>query len=276
MKPPPPSGTAEGTQPPYLIESIDNGSRILLMLQDRPTIRAAEVARELGVARSTAHRMVSTLVHRGMLRQNPADKSYSAGFALVKLGLAVMGAGDLKAEVQPYLDRLTAITGETAQFLVREDDEVLFVSGSESPQVVRAGVRIGTRMPAHVTASGRCLLALTSEDRLKQLYPSQRLHGGTDTAIRTRKALFDDLQQVRSDGFAVNDAASEAALISVAMPLLDSHDMAQGAISVSGPAERMRDKVEAVRTDLAAVVGDLETTLFRRSVSHPADPDGPA
>jgi DNA-binding IclR family transcriptional regulator len=255
----------------YLIESVDNSARILLMLKNRPAIRAADIARELGVARSTAHRMVSTLQHRGLLRQNAEDKSYSAGFALVELGLSILGATDLRTAVKPYLDRLAGRTGETTHLLLLEEQEVVFVAGTEGEHVVRAALRVGSRLPAHVTAAGRCLLAALPEEQVVDLYPSPRLRGGTRNAIHGRKELLEDLRRVRAAGYAVNEAESEESLLAVGMPVRDSRGAAQGAISVSGPVDRMRANLENVLADLGASVRDIETRVFHRTT--PGEPE---
>lgn len=249
----------------YIIDSVDNAARILLMLKDKPAIRSIDIAKELGVARSTAHRMVSTLQHRGLLRQNPEDKSYSAGFGLVELGMSVIGATDFKAEAEPFLARLAAGTGETTQLLVLEEDEVVFVAGVEGSHIIRAASRVGTRLPAHTTAAGRCILSALPETEFAKLYPSQRLRGGTGEAIHSRKALEEDLRRVRETGIAVNRAESEPGLLAVSMPVFDSRGTVQGAISVSGPAERMEKNLEEIQAKLRAGVRDIETLVFNRA-----------
>ncbi|MFJ4268604.1 IclR family transcriptional regulator [Paenarthrobacter nicotinovorans] len=245
----------------YLIDSIDNGSRILLMLRDHPVIRAADVARELGVARSTAHRMVSTLQYRGLLRQNP-DKTYSAGHSLMELGMAVIGATDLRTESQPFLESLASRSGETAHLLILEGTESVFAAGAESTRVIRAALRIGTRFPAHVTAAGRCLLAALPIEEVKQLFPSPRLSGGTNQAIHTRSELLTVLQQVREKGYAVNDSESEPDLFAIAMPLVDSRGVTRAAITLSGPAERMRNSVDHLRDELEATVKEFSSKVL--------------
>lgn len=249
----------------YAIDSVENAARTLLMLRDRPSIRAIDVASELGVARSTAHRMVTTLQRCGLLRRNETDKSYGAGYALVELGMAVIGAADVTTEVAPVLAQLAGETGETAHFLVRENDEVLFVSATEGSHVIRAASRVGTRLPAHITSAGRCLLAALPADEFEQLYPPGRpLRGGTDAAIRTRAQLAKDLESVAAQGYAVNVAESEPGLVAVSVPVRDARGAALGAVSISGPADRLEPKVTQIADTLRSAIARLERSLTHR------------
>lgn len=248
----------------YSIESVENAARTLLMLREKPSIRAVDVATELGVARSTAHRMVSTLAQSGLLRRDDNDKSYRAGYALVELGMAVIGAADIRSEVGPSLASLAASTGETTHFLVREGHDVLFVSVAEGTHVIRAVPRVGTRLPAHVTSAGRCILAAMPRSEVSALYPAgQRLRGGTDRAFTSTAQLTRDLDDVAAQGFAVNRSQSEPGLTAVSVAIRDARGSALGAISVSGPTDRIDPAVDAIVEALQSEVQRLEGALAR-------------
>ncbi|GGA67206.1 IclR family transcriptional regulator [Pseudoclavibacter endophyticus] len=249
----------------YTIDAVDNAARILLMLAERPWLRTSDVANELGVARSTAHRMVSTLLERGLLRYNPGDKSYGAGYRLVELGMSVIGVGDLKSEAIPFLAQVAAMTGETAHLIVLEGDEIVFVSVAEGGHVIRAASRVGARVPAHATAAGKCLLAQLSPAEFDQLYPSATLAPATDATIRSRVALVETLDTVRAQGFAVNDGESESELAAVSAPIIDTRGTAHGAISISGPKERVRAARERYVDAVVSATRGLERKIFGRA-----------
>ncbi|HHU39397.1 MAG TPA: IclR family transcriptional regulator [Propionibacterium sp.] len=234
----------------YTIESVENALRTLLLLRNNPSFRAIDVATELQVARSTAHRMVATLEKHNFVRRNP-DKSFSAGFQLVELGIAVLGGTDFAAEIQPFLDQLAQRTGETAHFLILDRDESVFVAGAEGTHVVRAVVRVGERLPAHATGAGRVLLAALPEADVASLYADHPLEGGTAHAIRTFDELRDDLVRVRAEGRAINTSHSEEGLMAVARPVVDATGTLRGAISVSGPEWRFAPRLTEVDRLLA-------------------------
>ncbi|MGO2110084.1 MAG: IclR family transcriptional regulator [Pseudoclavibacter sp.] len=261
----------------YTIEAVDNAARILLMLADRPWLRTSDVAGELGVSRSTAHRMVTTLLERGLLRYNPGDKSYGPGYRLVELGMSVIGVGDLKSEAMPFLAQVAAATGETAHLIMLERDEIVFVSVVEGGHVIRAASRVGARVPAHATAAGKCLLAQLTPEELEQRYPSARLAPATDATVRSRAALLKQLDAARERGYAINDGESESELAAISAPILDARGAAHGAISISGPIQRVRAARERYVDAVVAATRDLERKLFGRdaAVGGPAAPPAP-
>lgn len=252
----------------YAIDSVEKAARTLMMLRDRPSIRAADVAVELNVARSTAHRMVSTLAQTGLLRRNTPEKTYSAGPALIDLSRSVSGSIDVRAAVGPALSSLAERTGETAQFLVRERDEVVFVDAAEGTRIIRAASRVGTRLPAHVTAAGKCLLAELPRAEVEPLYTSTRhWPDGTAHAIRGREELLRELDEVTEKGWALNRSESEPDLFGLAMAVHDAAGTAIGAITISGPHARMVAEQSSILTELQREIVLLERGAASRTIS---------
>ncbi|MYW90794.1 IclR family transcriptional regulator [Amycolatopsis rubida] len=245
----------------YPVEAIDNAARILLMLVDNPSLRVADVSAELGVARSTAHRMLTTLQARDLLRQDAQTKSYGPGPALARLGIAVIGAGALRDEARLLLEKLVDDTSETAHLLVLEGTETVFVEGVESRQVIRAGLRTGQRGPAHASAAGKALLAELSREELRRRYPGARLRGGTERAVSTRRALEAELEKVRETGYATNMEESEWDLCAVAATVRNRQGVACGALSVSGPARRAGAKLALLSAAVVAAATELGARL---------------
>ncbi len=242
----------------YPIESVENAARVLLMLRDKRILRVAEVSADLGIARSSAHRMLTTLQAHGLLRQDAASRGYRAGARLVELGIAVIGATDLRAEARPILEELAKATDETIHLVVLEDTQILFVDGVEGNHVIRAALRVGDRGPAHAAAAGKVLLAALSPADFRARYPTARLRGGTDRAIAGRRELEAELERVRAAGYATNFGESETSLHAVSAPVLDATGTARAAISLSGPSSRL---TEADLERLSGVIIDAASRL---------------
>ncbi|MCP2281012.1 IclR family transcriptional regulator [Nocardia amikacinitolerans] len=246
----------------YPIESVDNAVRILLMLRHRRSLRAARVADELGVARSTAYRMLTTLQARDMLRQDAVSKEFGPGPALVELGIAVIGAADLKAEARPTLERLAERTGETVHLCALEGAHTLFLDGVEGGHVIRAGLRIGQRLPAHSTSAGKVLLAALDPAEILQRFPKAKLTGGTERALKTRRALEVELDEVRQRGIALNLSESESDLNAVSVAIRDSRGVARGALTISGPAYRLPvERISELTADLLSGEREIAARL---------------
>ena len=185
----------------------------------------AETSRLLGVARSTAHRLLAMLAHYEFVVQNEHTRAYHAGPALVALGSVVAANDDVHSAVRPHLETLASTFGETVHVCTLRGADVVFLGGVESTKALRAGNRTGTVLAAHATSGGKAMLALPALTR---------------RTIRTRTALLRELQHVRERGFAINDAESEAGLYALSCTVLSRTGELRGAITISGPQARFR------------------------------------
>lgn len=242
----------------YPIESVENAARTLLMLRTRSSVRIVDVADELGAARSTAHRMVSTLAQAGLLERHPTDKSFVAGPALIRLAQALTKKGDVRTEIEPTLAWLVDQTGETAHYLVLKEDQALFLSCVESRHIIRAVSRVGKRMPAHITSAGKGLLATLAPEEIERRFSGDRSwDAGTDLAIHDRDHLLAELKQIANRGWALNNEESEPGVIGVSTVLRGEQGEILGAITVSGPAERMRPRISEIVAKLRTAAEDF-------------------
>ncbi|MGH3304336.1 MAG: IclR family transcriptional regulator [Streptosporangiaceae bacterium] len=254
--------------PAYRLHSVDHALQLLLLFRSKPSLRVSEVADHLNVARSTAHRLLSMLVHRQFAEQDPVTKTYSPGPRLVEIGLAAVGALDLRARLRPFLLDVAAATGETVSLLVLEHDMVHFVDSIESQRTVRVSSRLDARMPAHSTSAGKAILAALTTDEVLAIYPAERLVTLTDQTTMTRSRLLDELALVRATGFATNFEESEIGLGAVGMAVLDTDRRPVAAFTVAGPMQRMNgDYVGQIAAELAPIAAAATADL--RHVRRP-------
>src|SRR5205809_330220 len=121
-------GTAPDVkEPAYPIGSVDNALRLLLLFRRRKVVRIVDASAELGVARSTAHRLMEMLSYHGFVRQEPHTRAYVAGPALLDIGLSIATQFDVRAVARPALERLQADTGETVHLARLELPNVRFI-----------------------------------------------------------------------------------------------------------------------------------------------------
>ncbi|MEV0636029.1 helix-turn-helix domain-containing protein, partial [Streptomyces sp. NPDC050619] len=139
---------ASGPAPQYPIESVDNALRVLLLLGERNELRLTEVAQYLGVATSTAHRLLAMLTYRGFIRQAERGKAYVPGTALTGVAFSILQRFDVRQALHPFLERLNAQLQETVHLGVLDGTTVRFVDALESPRAVRVASRLGQSMPA--------------------------------------------------------------------------------------------------------------------------------
>jgi IclR family acetate operon transcriptional repressor len=242
----------------YPISSVDNALRLLLLYRERRLIRVTDAATELGVGRSTAHRLLATLQAHGFVEQDPETRAYRAGAALAEIGLATIREDGLGARLRPFMERLRDETQETIQLVVLQGANCLFIETVESRRPVRTTSRVGIVVPAHCLSGGKALLAALPLGRLHQLYPSAQLPTATPNSLTTRDELEEHLEAVRERGYATNFGESEQEIGSIGVAVRDVDGVARAGLAVSGPLSRVN---ETRVSEVAAIVAALQRTV---------------
>lgn len=248
--------------PQYPIESVDNALKLLLLLGEQPELRLTEATRYLGVASSTAHRLLAMLAYRGFVRQDPASKAYRPGPALTGVAFAVFGRLDIGRVAGPVLREVSEQLGETTHIGMLDGASVRFVAAVEGPAAVRVASRLGRSMPAHCTSTGKVLLAQLSGPDLNQLLPGGRLEGITGKSITTRTALRQELSAIRQRGYATNREESEDDVASVAVAIPASAPGLRLALNAAAPVHRLpKTRYPAVAAILRAAAEQIADQL---------------
>jgi DNA-binding IclR family transcriptional regulator len=236
------SDGATSDRPGSLIGAVDNVLRLLRLFEDHEMIRVNQVAREMGLSRSTVHRMLATLSHHQFVEQDEYSRAYRPGPALVDIGLSVVAKIDIRAISHTALVDLRDLTGETAHLgIMRGAASILFLDGVESDRIVRTGSRIGRIMPAHSTATGKVLLAERADEEIAAMYPSGVLEATTSRTLTTVEELLEQLAEVRRLGYAVNHAESEDDVAAVAAAVRDKRGRVRCALVTTAPVSRADD-----------------------------------
>ncbi|MDT0444365.1 IclR family transcriptional regulator [Streptomyces johnsoniae] len=261
---PPGDETRDGwsaVPPPYSLASVDNALRLIHVLDERGELRVFEAAELLGVARSTAHRLLSTLAFRGFATRGGDSHVYRPGPALVDAGLRAIARLDLRQVARPHLLALAEETGETVHLVVLEGNGARFVDGVESSQPLRVGLRVGMVLPAHATAAGKAILAALPPGQVRDLYPRgvQALTGRT---LQSLDEIERHLATVDRAGYATNHGESADDVAAVGVVVRDHARTPVAAIALAAPAERLlppRIPLIAIRMHRAslAISGDF-------------------
>lgn len=243
----------ENHAPPYPIQSVDYALQLLLILKRDGVLRVSEAAAELGVARSTAHRLISMLRFRGFVEQ-ARDRTYRAGSAFADLGGGPSSATALLGIARPYLVRLTEKAGETSNLMIRVGSDVQFIDSIESKQALRVGSRVGVRLAARLTSGGKVLLADLPFEEVALLHPG--------LAADDLGTLKRTLAAVRRQGFGTNIQESERGVVAAGMAVRGLNGSAIAAVTISAPTVRfnrgkvadllpaLTDTVEGIRSDI--------------------------
>jgi IclR family acetate operon transcriptional repressor len=219
--------------------SVANAARVLKAFTstDREW-GVSDLARRLGIAKSTAHRLLATLTDEGLLEQDSTTGRYRLGLAIFDLAAAAQSV-DLHEAVLSPMNELRNRTGETVHVAVLDGREVVYVERLDSHATLRLLAEVGRRNSAHCSGCGKALLAFLPPDQLDRTLRNWKLASKTVHTITDLAALRKDLAESRRRGYAVNRRESEVGVISVAAPIRDVSGRAVAAISVVGPVDRL-------------------------------------
>jgi DNA-binding IclR family transcriptional regulator len=197
----------------------------------------SDIARRLGVAKSTAHRLLTSLCARGLTEQNPETSQYRLGMHLFELGQLAQHRMRLRKTALPLLEELRQVSGCTVHLAIGSGPDVLYVERLETMRGIQMMTSVGRRVPAHCTSSGKALAAF--DPQLAQARRTAGFPPLTDQSIRTVANFDRALCEVRRRGIATNIGEAKVGLSSVAAPVLDVTGHAHAAISLVGPAHEL-------------------------------------
>lgn len=216
------------------IQSLARGLKILDLLgssEDGASI--TELAAALGVDKGSASRLVATLVHYHHAVKDENTRRYHLGPQVLTLSRSVLTRMSLRETAKPFLRQLMESSGECAHLAIPAQGKVLYIDQVESPATLRVNAAVGTLNPPHCTALGKVLLAFGALDT-----PGD-LEAFTPQTITRPKALQRHLEQVKRQGYALDDEEFDPGVRCIAAPVFDFRGKAVGSIGISGPSTRV-------------------------------------
>lgn len=219
----------------YSVEALARGLEILELFSDiNPSLSLTEIVASLGLAKSTAFRMLSTLEHLGYIERDPSTKRYRPSLKILRLGFTALSGLELRQIARAHLEQLSQEVSETVSLAVIEDIKVTYVDRIRHRAIVGVVLGIGSQLPAYCTALGKVLLAdLPEEDAIQRL-SKNHLIALTDKTVTDIEILIKILRSVRENGYAVDDEELAIGLRAAAAPIRDISGRAVAAINVSG------------------------------------------
>lgn len=196
-----------------------------------------EIAEHLQVSKSTAHRYLTTLERLGTVEHDERDR-FRLGIKLVELAGVILRNNDLRNQSEAILNELAAQTQETIHLGVPSETEVVYIAKIDSSHSIQMRSSIGGRVPMHCTALGKAILAYAPSTLVEQVI-HQGLTRRTPRTITSPETLRAELERVRAQGFSVDLEENEAGVCCVGAPVFNHDGKVIGAISISGPAQRL-------------------------------------
>lgn len=237
--------------------------RALTIMEELARIGEAgvtELAGGLGVHKSTAFRLVTTLEAHGLVEQTEDRGKYRLGVGLLRLAGATTARLDVVQEARPITRQLAATTGETVNISVLADKSAFYLDQVAGSSALQPHNWVGQHIPLHATSNGKVLLSGLDEERLDALLAE--LPAFTGHTITAREDLAAELERVRRQGYATAVDELEIGLAAVAAPIRNAHGDVIASMSVSGPTFRLsEDRLAEVIPLLVRAAEDVSHRL---------------
>ena len=226
-----------------VVKSVARAARLLIALANAGReVSLTELSEDLGLPPSTVHRLTSTLIAYHLVEQNAVTGKYKLGLTALHLAYSVLQQLDFRQEAKPVMEWLADFTGETVNLSVLDGDEVVYIEKAEGSSSLRMLSRIGHRAPVHCTGVGKILLSEMALDEVRAILRRTGFPRLTPNTIVTFDEYLRELEFVRANGYALDNAECEEGASCVAAPIRDHTGKIVAALSISGPTVRFGDE----------------------------------
>ena len=236
------------------IAGLEKGLSIIESFDDaHPRLTASQAGAHCGMTRTAARRYLLTLQHLGYVAGD--GKLFWLTPRVLRLGQSYLESAGLPRIVQPFLQRITASTQESAYMSVMDGDDIVYIARNGANRVMSTGYVLGSRVQAQVTAAGMLMLAAREQGWLDQWLGARELKAYTAYTITSKERLIIELARVRARGWAMSEQQLELNYRGIAVPLRDRRGDVVGALSVTMPMGR-----ESAEDAVARVLSVLSET----------------
>lgn len=235
-------------------DRIPTNLRTLLILEvlgkNDHAMTATEINAHLGLPKQTVHRLCATLEAEGFLTRQGTSMRYQAARRLRDLGAGLLFHSRTHIARRQILQDVARQVGETVNFAVPEDNGMSYVDRVETDWAFRIQLPIGSHVPFHCTASGKCFLASLPAHEREALVDALTLEAWTPTTHTTPESLRADLARIAARGYALDEEEFMEGMVAIAVPVLDAHNRFIAALAYHGPKQRVSLEQATDRRDV--------------------------
>lgn len=248
--------------PGVIIQSVDRALQIIdFFTGPQAELGITEIAERMGLGKSTVYGLVNTLLKAGYLEQNPENKRYRLGLRLFELGSIVQSRMDVREIARPYLEALSQKFHMTVHMGIYRDWEMVYIDKVDSPNTRIVYSQVGKRAPMYCTGIGKAVLANMSPADVRYILDSRPLEPLTVHTLTKPEEILEELERVRTNGYAVDNEEVELGLRCVAVPVYDYRKKPVAAVSISCAAAYLN---EAKILEAATALGETAKEISKR------------
>jgi IclR family acetate operon transcriptional repressor len=248
------------------VQSLSRALRLLNALSYHPQgMSLSEVAQEVGLPNSTAHRLLTTLQNERYVRFDNERASWAIGVQSFRIGSAFLRSRDIVAIARPYMRRMMEQSGETVNLGIADRGEIVYLAQVECQKMMRAIAGPGGRAQMHCSGIGKAILSTLESTEADKIIASLEMRRETNNTILTADDFRRELAVVRERGYAVDNEEYAVGLRCVASAVYDEHGTPLAGLSISGPTARLTDqRIPVLGQAVAAIATEITSELGGR------------
>ncbi|HEX6137801.1 MAG TPA: IclR family transcriptional regulator [Casimicrobiaceae bacterium] len=257
--------------------AVARAARLLDVVADaREPLTLAELTAKLGAAKSTVHNLCSTLVASGLMTRYD-NGTYHLGLRVMDLAHAFLARTDLTVEFARLWDAMALLPEETIILSVLDGADVVYIACRNGSRPLGVNFRIGMRLPATCTASGKAILSTIAPARLAELMRGSGFRTLTRRSVRDAATLARQLEQIRARGYSIDDEETRDGMICFGAPIFDSgsSEAVAGAAVSMLKAAISRQRTAVAVTAVTRLAAQLSKRLGARELVLPVPPRRP-
>ena len=245
------------------VQTLERALDILEVLsRSEESLGVTEIGNRIGLHKSTVHRILQTLCYRGYVEKEKERERYRLGIKIVELGITFFNDLEIRKIAAGFLSLLAKSFDEVVHLVLPDDGEVVYIDRRESSQVISMHSKVGRRAPMHCTAVGKAILSSMPEEEVRHILKVKGMPGFTPKTITDPDVLIEQLREIRKSGVAIEAEENEVGILCLGTPIFDYSGRPIGAISVSGPANRMKEKgIERIGEEIKKAGQEMSAKL---------------
>lgn len=248
------------------IQSDERLFDIIEYIHSEGKVGVTGIAEEFDLSKSTVHGHLTALKRRGYAVKD--GQKYRLGLEFLNYGKNIQSSYDIYNIAKEKVDYLAEETGERAWYMVEENGLAYYLIGAGGDHPVHLPVQMGQSAHLHTRAAGKSILAHLPEKRIEAIIDRHGIPAETENAITEKESLIAELDEIRDQGYAINNEESFSGVYAIAAPIVDDEDNVRGSLSISGPKNRLsteQKEAELIDTILGAT-NEIEINLRSYSV----------
>lgn len=218
-----------------VLQSLDRGMLALKLIAEKGALSVTELAKEMGVDKSTVSRVLETLRKHDMVQLEKNSRKYHLGFRLMYLGERMASSIEIIDIARPVLMEVSRYLGQSVHLCAYNKASVYVIDQIVSSLPYTMSARIGMIEPLHSSSVGKCILAYRTEQRREEILEDYEMTPYTERTITDKDALREELERIRQRGYSLDDEEMFLNVRCIAVPIFDYHGSVRYSIGISGP-----------------------------------------